>query len=444
LTLKNSQNVDGARADRDTVIRPLSHQKKALLSKKQEIFLGGGVGAGKTQTGAIWVLLKCMETPLDVYGLIVSNTYSMIYDTSLRVLYEKLQSSGMVVRPAEMPRGRGPADILVWNGSHYVRILVRSLEHYDRLSGLEVGWIWTDEVWLTKPEAIDVLNARLRDTRMENRQILFTTTLDAPDTWMHQRFVEKFNPELQDVIYARTADNPHLPENYVETLKSTYSEAMFKRMVLSEWVTLDTDQVYYAFDRKKHVAPVEPENNLPLLWAHDFNLSQGKPMSSAVMQYHHQSETFTIIDEIIIDGGNTHDSVDEFQSRWADWKAGVIIYGDATGNSRDTRSRTTDFEIMRQAGFRNQKVPRANPPVRERHNCVNALLEDATGRVRIQVHPRCKTVIKGFETTALKKGSRYIEDDMNRNQHVTTAIGYLLMVENPRRPPSLVQTEFRY
>jgi phage terminase large subunit len=72
------------------------------------------------------------------------------------------------------------------------------------------------------------------------------------------------------------------------------------------------------------------------------------------------------------------------------------------------------------------------------------LLEDATGRVRIQVHPRCKTVIKGFETTALKKGSRYIEDDTNRNQHVTTAVGYLLMVENPRRPPGLMQTEFRY
>lgn len=427
-----------------SVIRPLKHQKKTLRSEKQEVFLGGGVGAGKTQIGAIWSLLKIMETPPDVYGLIVSNTYSMLYDTTLRVLYEKMLTAGMTVRPPEMPRGKGPADLLVWNGKHFVRILCRSLDHYDRLSGLEVGWIWSDEVWMTKPEAIDVLNARLRDTRMPKRQILYTTTLDAPDSWMYSRFVENHQPHLQDVIYAQTADNPHLPENYVDTLKSTYSEAVFKRMVLSQWVALDSERIYIAFNRKENVADCTVETSLPLLWSHDFNIGHGKPMSSCVLQYHKSSQTFTVVDEIILDRADTNDAVAEFAARYRNHEAGVIVYGDASGNARDTRSRMTDYEILRRAGFTHQKVPRANPPVRERHNIVNALLKSADGQVRVLIDPRCKVLIKGLETVHLKKGAQYTEDDSQYEQHVTTALGYCLCVETPTRPAPMQQLNIRY
>ena len=422
----------------------LPHQTKVLTSRKQEIFLGGGIGAGKTAVGSLWAIKKVTQTPRDVYGLIVSNTYSQLYDTTVRAFYSLLESSRIAVQPRQLPRTRGPSDILVHNGDHWVRILLRSLDHYDKLSGLEIGFYWVDECWLTKPEAIDVLNGRLRDRRMENRQALFTTTLDSPDSWMFSRFVENYNDRLQDIIYAKTADNPNLPEGYLETLQSTYAEATFKRMVLAEWVTLDSEQIYTSFSRESNVAPVSYEPTLPLLWSHDFNIGHGKPMSSVVCQYHHNSETFAVIDEIILERSDTNDAVAEFEARWGSHKAGVVIYGDASGNARDTRSRATDYEILRRAGFTNQKVPRANPGIRERHITVNALLRDAKGQNRVLISPECKTVIKGLESTSLKKGSGYIEDDTNPSQHVTTALGYLLVVENPNRPAATRQTSLRF
>jgi PBSX family phage terminase large subunit len=425
-------------------MRLLPHQDRVLTSRKQEIFLGGGIGAGKTAVGSLWTVKKITQTPRDVYGLIVSNTYSQLYDTTVRAFYSLLESANIAVQPRQLPRSRGPSDILIHNGDHWVRILLRSLDHYDKLSGLEIGFYWVDECWLTKPEAIDVLNGRLRDRRMTNRQALFTTTLDSPDSWMFSRFVENHNPDLQDVVYAKTADNPNLPDGYLETLRSTYAKATFKRMVMAEWVTLDSEQIYNSFSREDNVRSVDYDPALPLLWSHDFNIGHGKPMSSVICQYHHNSQTFTVLDEIILERSDTNDAVSEFKARWAHHENGVVIYGDASGHARDTRSRATDYEILRRAGYHNQKVPRSNPAVRERHITVNALLRDAGGRVRVLVDPKCKTVIKGLESTALKKGSGYVEDDSNPSQHVTTALGYLLVAENPNRPSSTRQAKVRF
>lgn len=419
-------------------IQLLSHQYKVLASRKREIFLGGGVGAGKTMIGSLWAILKARRTPKDVYGLVVSNTYPQLYDTTIRALYEIADKAGVKMLPAQIPRGRGPTDLLVQTATGQTRILIRSLEHYERLSGLEVGWFWADEVWQTRKEAIDVLNARLRDKRMGRLQSLYTSTLDDPSTWMYQRFVEQVNPKRTDVFYAKTADNPNLPKDYIETLKSTYSESMYRRMVLSEWVALDQNRIYTSFARENNVSTeVHYEEALPLLWSHDFNIGVGKPMSSCVLQYHPKTDEYHVIDEIILDKSDTHDAVTEFLSRYP--SSGVVIYGDASGQARDTRSRLTDFEILRRAGFTEQKVPRSNPPVRERHNLINALLKSANGKVRIKISPKCRTLIKGLDTVHLKKGANYVEDDSQREQHVTTALGYCLFEELGSRKGQMSQ-----
>ena len=420
-------------------INILKHQYKAIKSKKQEVFLAGGVGAGKTLVGSVWILGKVQNTPKDVYGLIVSNTYNQLYDTTIRAVYEQVHNIGIIIKPPDIPRGRGPADIFIWNGSAWIRILLRSLDHYERLSGLEVGWYWADEVWQTKREAIDILNARLRDYRMPLRQALFTTTLDDQSTWMYERFVENYDEELQECIYAKTEDNKYLPDGYVDTLKRTYSEMTFKRMVLAEWVTLDTEKIYTSFSRDENIKDIELDRSLPLMWSHDFNIGHGKPMSSCILQYHRSSQSFAVIDEIILERSDTNDAVHEFQQKFPEHPTGVVIYGDASGNARDTRSRMTDYEILRRAGYSNQKVPRSNPSIRERHNIVNALLKNANKEIKVYIHSRCKTLIKGLETVHLRRGASYLEDDSQREQHVTTALGYCLCVENPNRPSQVHQ-----
>lgn len=425
----------------EVVFKALPHQLQALQAKEKVIFLGAGVGAGKTATGSLWHINKAIQCPKNTIGLIAANTYSQLIDSTLRAVYKLYEKAGVTVYPKELPRAHKPFNIRLWTGSCWHEILCRSLDSYESLAGIEVGWFWADEVWATKSEAIEVLMARLRDGGMgSNLQGLLTTTLDSPDTWMYDMFVENFDESLHKVIYAPTHSNiKNLPAGYIEGLKATYSDKLFDRMVLSKWVSLEGSAIYYNFNRNIHTdANAEYDPHLPILWAWDFNIGVGKPMSSMLAHIRNGKgpdgvtrPEIHVFGELILDGVDTNEMIDEFvSSMWyQNTQHTVIVYGDASGNSRDTRSKQTDYTILSKAGFTKQRVPKANPPVRDRHNVVNTLLKAANGDVRLKIHPRCKTLLKGLEVTKLKKGSSYTEDDSVREQHVTTALGYLCCKE---------------
>src|SRR5690606_1131161 len=100
--------------------------------------------------------------------------------------------------------------------------------------------------------------------------------------------------------------------------------------------------------------------------------------------------------------------------------------------------RHTDYTLLAAAGYTQQCIPRSNPPVRDRHNAVNLLLRSAAGDIRLKIHPRCQTLLRGLETVHLKPGATYIEHE-TRVQHITTALGYLIAQRfsaQPTPPPT--------
>jgi hypothetical protein len=429
----------------DGQYRSLKHQYQALTSKKANVFLLGGVGSGKTDGGSLWIMNTIVKTPKDVIGIIAANSYTQLIDSTLRNLFKNLKKYNAWFKPAELPKRPQPINLFIWNGKHWVEILCRSLDNYELLSGVETGWAWCDEVFDTEKEAIDLIAARVRDNRMFNQQ-LFTTTLDEPTAWLHERVVENVNDEFDEVMYATTYDNPYLPKGFVERLKAQYSEPMFQRMCLSQWVSLYTGLLYKAFSRALHVSlEADFDPALPVLWTHDFNIGQDKPISSTFAQIKKGVDgkgnvrpELHFFDEIVIDSADTNDVAQECKGK--EWlprmQNKMIIYGDASGKAKDTRSKKSDYIILAENGFSIQKVPLQNPPIRDRHNSVNGMLKNAEGDVRLKVHPRCKTLIKGFETTKAKKGAQYIEDE-TREQHITTAAGYLIHREFPIRKYSV-------
>jgi hypothetical protein len=210
-------------------------------------------------------------------------------------------------------------------------------------------------------------------------------------------------------------------------------------MLDAEWVSLAGGRIYHAFQRNdsaerpgnvSELAEFDPA--LPILWSHDFNIAANKPMSScfAQMKRGPHGASLDVFAEQIIESTDTNDTIEEFRNRCRDngWPFSARIYGDPAGKAKDTRSKTTDYEILRAAGFVDQRVAKSHPPIRERHNAVNALLCNAAGHVRLRIHPRCKTLIKGMETVKLRSGAQYLEEE-SYEQHVTTAVGYLIAVE---------------
>src|SRR5690606_27233976 len=70
------------------------------------------------------------------------------------------------------------------------------------------------------------------------------------------------------------------------------------------------------------------------------------------------------------------------------------------------------------------QVPASNPPLKTRHNRVNAYLHNDLGEARAFVYKGAPKLDEGFRLTKLKKQATYAEDDSKDYQHITTAAGY--------------------
>ena len=123
----------------------------------------------------------------------------------------------------------------------------------------------------------------------------------------------------------------------------------------------------------------------------------------------------------------------------------VYVHGDATGEQRTTSASRTDWQIAKdffgrytdryRASFR---VPSANPPVKDRINCVNAMLRNHAGEHRLLIDPRCKQLIKDLEQVCWKAdphGNPLAELDKSdpMRTHVSDAVGYWIAREFPMR-----------
>jgi len=428
----------------------LPYQGKIITSTKPMIFAGCGVGSGKSHLGSLWTLQRCIEAPEGVKGIVAANTYPQLYDSTLDRMLQNWQEWGVTFRPQTLPRSYGALNVEVCTGGKWTTLRCRSLSHYEAIAGMEVGFYWEDEAWGAPEEGFAELEKRNRDTRMPQRALV-TSWLDEMDSWMYRRFVENFGTitaqgkgdnwwwEESDrklAVYATTHCNlKHLPSDYVEKLTDSLTPRMFDRQVLSKWMA-EGSGIYYGFSREKSVTEAaDYEAGLGQVWLTcDFNIGEGKPMSWALCQ--ERKGRLYQWAEIILDTADTNQAAEEVAARLADVglsPAEVHVCGDASGRARDTRSKRTDYEILREHGFVHQDVPTKNPPIRERHNAVNVAFCSKSGERRYLIHPRCTGTIHGWLTTRIKKGANYIEQETT-HQHITTALGYLICRKFPMRP----------
>ena len=448
----------------------LPFQAKALMAEHPMIFVGAGIGSGKTDMAGAWAWMRVRESPPDVKGVIAANSYGQLYDSTLDNILQNWREWQVRFEPKNLPAANRPIDLMVYNDKlgHWVKVRCRSLEKWKLLSGQENGWYIEDEAQDASVDGFSMLEERNRDKRMPGgNRALIITNLDDPSSWIYSRFHETHEPTRRGglklctadgcgegcrhwqwsendeelIIYASTFVNlKNLPDDYIRKQMRAMDTSRFDRRVVSLWHTKGSGAIYHAFNRAQHVTDeAEFDPALPILWTHDFNIGQDKPMSSALCQVKKADGRIVldVFDELILDSTDTNDSVSEFEERgWN--KFPVVVYGDASGKAKDTRSKTTDYGILRKRGYGNQRVPKANPPIRTRHNIVNARLKNAQGDIGLRLHPRVRALSKGLETVKIRKGAQYLEEE-SREQHVTTALGYLCCVEFPEHPRTRAQ-----
>ena len=362
-------------------------------------------------------------------GLIGAPTYPMLRDATLAALTETLADSGI---PYELNKGD---NVLVISdcGS---RILLRSVDDFERLRGTNLAWFGLDELTYTLEGAWLRLEGRLRDPKATRRCGFAVWTPKGFD-WVYRKFIGN-QVEGYAAIQARPFENRFLLEqvpDFYERLRSSYDENFYRQEVMGDYLNVRGGLVYHAFDRTVNVRETQMDSSRPVIWALDFNVD---PMCSVVAQIDRMG-VVSVLDEIVLRRATTEQACQEFEKRFGMPRAGLVVYGDASGAAMQTTG-SSDYQVIR--GFFGSRlarvsyrVPQANPPVRDRVSTMNSRLKNASGDVRLYVNPSCRELIDDFEQVAYKEDSTQIDKDKDRRRtHLSDALGYLIWQEGRGGP----------
>ncbi|HYP05807.1 MAG TPA: terminase family protein [Bryobacteraceae bacterium] len=403
---------------------PLTSQKAFHRSAARFKGYSGSIGSGKS-AALCHEAIKLSYLNPGRTGFIGAPTYPMLRDATLIALTEILESN-------KIPFELNKSEFVLTMKDTRSRILLRSLDDFERLRGTNLAWFGVDELTYTAEEAWLRLEGRLRDP-LAKRLAGFAVWTPKGHDWVHRRFLA--NPIAgYEVIQAKPFENRYILDqipDFYERLKSSYDEKFFRQEVLGEYLAADSGLVYHAFSRTANVSELRIELGLPLLWAVDFNVD---PMCSIVAQ--RQAETIHVLDEIVMHRVSTYQACEEFYQRFSRYMgSGLVVYGDASGNSLKTTG-TTDYQMMREFFLRtplrliDYRVPKANPAVRDRVLMVNAKLRNASGDVQMRIAPQCKELIKDFDEVVWKAGTTQIDKERDsKRTHLSDALGYLVWQE---------------
>lgn len=390
----------------------MSRQKSELiLSGPQMKFLEeaagytlfcGGLGSGKTFAGAVWAIKMALTYP-KVAGIITANSYSQLSKATLVMLFELLDELGI-----EFVYRKNANEIEIFETTIYAL----SMEKYDLLRGIEAGWAWSDECAFYKKEAFDVLMGRIRDNKGPC-QWKGTTTPNGFN-WLYDVFVKTPLPK-SCVITSKTTDNlVNLANSYVETLQSQYDSKMAAQELDGEFVNLTSGKVYYGFDRRVNVKPVQEQNDI-IYCGLDFNVD---PLCGIFC--FKRGENIYVSQEMYLRDSNTFKAAKEIISRYP--YHAIQVVADETGNRRKTASDSTDHEILRRANL--DVVKFKNPSQKDRFNNLNRLFEYK----KLFIDPKCTELISDLEKLTYDNG-----DDMLG--HITDALGYACWHLSPLKKP---------
>ena len=237
-------------------VDPLEKQLAFVGTKKPRVLYLGGLGAGKTVAGALRAAMFILRNPYS-HGLIVAPTLDLARDVAWReleslddALRERTGKGFISGYNKQLNEGH-----TVWGKTIFVRSATRAEQS---IRGHKMGWAWMDESQeMARPD--DVLQlclSRLRCPNTPVRSLWITTTPHRGMTGAVRKLAElkKTHPESVAIYRATTMDNPHLPEDYIEGLRQTFSKRRWEAEVMAK-VLRGQDVVYPEFSTSRHVVP---------------------------------------------------------------------------------------------------------------------------------------------------------------------------------------------
>jgi hypothetical protein len=272
-----------------------------------------------------------------------------------------------------------------------VTLLCRATETFNRIRGQNLSFCLADEIDTSPTEtaqkAAEMMLARLRGG--PRPQLALASTPEGYK-YMYRTFVENPGPD-RHLIKARTADNPHLPAGFVESLTANYPPQLITSYLNGEFCNLANSTVYYPFDRDLHWCDTEITEHDRLFIGVDINVDAvfaevivRRGNEFHVVTEHHPKDTPALVN-LLKETYPLHVERDN-----------VVIIPDAASRQRtSTNASISDLAILRKGGF-TVKNQASNPEIADRVNCLLVLLLAN----RLRVSSKCRYLLKGLEQQA--------------------------------------------
>src|SRR5436190_5127606 len=181
---------NGGRRTRRIAYSPLPSQRRFHRSKARFKGYSGSIGSGKSAA-------LCQEAIRSAYlnpgrtGLVGAPTYPMLRDATLTALTQILEANGI-------PYDLNKSEFVITMADTRSRILLRSLDEFERLRGTNLAWFGVDELTYTSEEAWLRLEGRLRDPKA-SRLCGFAVWTPKGHDWVYRKFVAN-GGDLYDVV----------------------------------------------------------------------------------------------------------------------------------------------------------------------------------------------------------------------------------------------------
>jgi len=295
-------------------------------------------------------------------------------------------------------------------------------QRVEKILGKEFSTIFFNECSELSYSAVQIALTRLAEKNDLKKKVYYDMNPPKKSHWAYWQFEKKLNPTDNEPLrkandYTSLLMNPvdnldNIDEDYLSMLESL-PLAERNRFLLGLYGESSGGQVYYAFDRERHVRTVKREPGTIFI-GQDFNVN---PMTAISSQF--INNNFQIFDEAFLENSDTWKMADHLMAKN---QIGDVI-PDSTGRNRKT-SGQSDFDILTQKGF--NVLPTRNPFVTDRINNVNRLfLED-----RIIIDPKCKKLINDLEKVQWKDGSLDQRTDKMLT-HISDCLGYVCWKLDP-------------
>lgn len=283
---------------------------------------------------------------------------------------------------------------------------------YKKIAGGTYGGVLGDEWTLAPKSFTDMLFSRLS---VKGAEAHLTTNPESPFHYVKTDYIDRKETISLNHYHFLLDDNPILPEEYVNHVKSLYTGLFYKRYILGQWVAAE-GAVYDMLDIDRHVVrhrDIDHKNLIRFYVGVDYGTSNATVF---ILLGQHKNGEFYVIDEYKHSGREKQSKSDQQYvadfKKWIDKRNIDGIYIDPSAKSF--------IVALNNAGVK--RIYKANNAVVDGIRNVGSLLSNDL----LYFSDNCTETIKGlssyyWDSKAQEKGD---DKPLKENDHEADALRY--------------------